>query len=239
MEYQEILNQIKESPIILIGIGNELMIRGEGLEKDTASLIYARKVAEMQQEHRESLKEYVEAYEVIRKLTEGKDYFIVTTNTDGMLEQMQFDSERIVTPCGSIYRRQCEDVTHGVWDVGLKLWKEEEICCPVCHRQGKLNHIKNKPYNEAGYQQQWAVYTRWLQKTINKKIVLLELGEGFDTPTVIRWPFEKIAWINQKSVFVRVNATLPQLTEEMKERAFSVKCNSMSFLKQISELLNE
>lgn len=240
MEYQEIFNQIKESPILLIGIGNELLVKGEHLEKDMASLSYAKEVARLQhQENRESLREYVQAYEVIRKLTEGKDYFIVTTNTDGMLEQMGFDPERIVTPCGSIYRMQCEDMSHGVWDIEQDLLKDGEFCCPVCHKPGKLNHIKNKPYNEAGYQQQWAVYTRWLQRTINRKIFLLELGEGFETPTVIRWPFEKIAFINQKSAFARVNATLPQLTEEMQERAFSIKNDSMSFLRQISELLNE
>lgn len=243
MEYREIVDQIKESPILLIGIGHELQIKETLVGEDSSTVAYARKVDQMmRQANQEQIKEYTEAYNVIKKLIQGKDYFIISTNTDGMLEHMGFDADRIVSPCGSVFRMQCGEQEHGVWDIreGLRQQDEaEDFQCPVCHKKGRLNVIKNKPYNEAGYLRQWEIYTRWLQRTINRKIFLLELGEGFETPTVIRWPFEKIAFINQKSVFVRVNRAFPQLTEEMKDRAFSVKEDSMNFLGQISELLNE
>lgn len=240
MKYQEILKQIKESPILLIGIGNELQIKAELTGEAADSAAYARKLCQLtgQEEGRQVLKKYLDAYEVIRKLAEGKDYFIVTTNTDGMAERLGFDTDRIVSPCGSVYRMQCEEQEHGVWSIEEALQEEKELLCPVCKRPGKLNIIRNKPYNESGYLKQWEVYTKWLQRTINRKIFLLELGEGFETPTVIRWPFEKIAFINQKSGFARVNGRLPQVSEDLKERAFSVKENSLDFLYQISELLN-
>lgn len=240
MKYSDIVNQIKESPILLIGIGNELQIKETLIGAESFTIEYARKVYQMiKKEEQEQLRDYTEAYGVIKKMTAGKDYFIVTTNTDGMLESMGFDADRIVSPCGSIFRMQCEEQDHGVWDIKEMLLRQNEIKCPVCQKAGKINVIKNKPYNESGYMKQWEIYTRWLQRTINRKIMLLELGEGFETPTVIRWPFEKIAYINQKSLFVRVNRTYPQLAEEMKERACSVKEDSISFLRQISELLNK
>lgn len=241
MMYQEILNQIKESPILLIGIGNELQIKAELTGEDKDSAAYARKLFQIvnQEQERAALQKYFDAYEVIRKLTEGKDYFIVTTNTDGMLEQMGFDAERIVSPCGSVYRMQCEEQDHGVWSIDKALKEEKELLCPICGKPGKLNIVTNKPYNEAGYLKQWEIYTKWLQRTINRQIFLLELGEGFETPTVIRWPFEKIAFINQKSKFARVNSRLPQISEDVKERTFSVKEDSLDFLYQISELLNK
>ncbi|MBO5278763.1 MAG: hypothetical protein J6B06_04660 [Lachnospiraceae bacterium] len=240
MKYQEIVNKIKESPILLIGIGNELQIKAELTGEAVDSVEYARKLCQLagQGEEGTVLKQYLDAYETIRRLTDGKDYFIVTTNIDGMVERMGFDTERIVSPCGSVYRMQCEEQEHGVWNIEEALKGEKALLCPVCGKPGKLNIVRNKPYNESGYLKQWEAYTRWLQKTINRKIFLLELGEDFETPTVIRWPFEKIAFINQKSAFARVNSRLPQISEDVKERAFSVKESSIDFLYQISELLN-
>ena len=42
-------------------------------------------------------------------------------------------------------------------------------------------------------------YMKWQTGTINRSLVILELGEGFATPTVMRWPFEKIIYFNRKS----------------------------------------
>lgn len=231
MKYEEIVQKINECPILLIGIGRELKVNAEklGVEPDTAA--YAERMSRLLEQDEEQLMvPYREAYETIKKLTEKKDYFIVTTNTDGMLERMGFQPERIVSPCGSVYRMQCENPEHGVW--------EKDTACPVCGKHGVLNIVKNKPYNENGYLKQWESYTRWLQRTINRNIFILELGEDFETPTVIRWPFEKIAFINQKAAFARVNSRLPQISEEIKERAFSVNEDSMQFLDKISQLLN-
>lgn len=241
MIYQEIVKQIKESPILLIGIGKELQVKAELTGEAEDSVAYAKKLLQMRSQKKEEmpLQKYIDAYEAIRKITEGKDYFIVTTNTDGMLEKMGFDVERTVSPCGSVYRMQCEEQEHGVWSIEQDLKEGKALLCPICGKQGSLNIVKNKPYNEAGYLKQWESYTKWLQRTINRQIILLELGENFETPTVIRWPFEKIAFINQKSRFVRVNSRLPQISEDVKERAFSIKEDSLDFLYQISELLKK
>ena len=236
MEYQEIFEKLKESPVLLIGIGRELQVDEKKVGAAPNSIEYAKKLCWMLSENRTAIEPYFNAYQIIKRLTEEKDYFIVTTNTDNMLEHMGFDENRIVSPCGSVFRMQCEEASHGVWDIEEALLADSSITCPVCQGQGRLNIIASKPYNEVGYQKQWEIYTRWLQRTINRKIVLLELGEGFETPTVIRWPFEKIAFINQKSTFVRVNRILPQM--EVRERAYSVKEDSISFVGRISELLN-
>lgn len=40
-------------------------------------------------------------------------------------------------------------------------------------------------------EEQWNGYTGWLAGTLNRTTVLLELGEGFAHPSLIRWPFER------------------------------------------------
>ena len=51
-------------------------------------------------------------------------------------------------------------------------------------------------------EKQWDLYNKWLSATLNKKLMLIELGEGFLIPNLIRWPFEKVTFINQKSVYI-------------------------------------
>ena len=71
--------------------------------------------------------------------------------------------------------------------------------------------------------------------TMNRELLVLELGEGFKVPTVIRWPFEKTVFFNQKSRMYRVHETLSQVTEEIKERAVSVRENSVQWIRKLEK----
>lgn len=81
-------------------------------------------------------------------------------------------------------------------------------------------------------EEQWNLYTGWLSRTLNRKLVLLELGEGFLHPSLIRWPFEKTAEINYKAHLYRVHKTFYQITDEIREKATAVKGDSVEFFAQ-------
>lgn len=76
----------------------------------------------------------------------------------------------------------------------------------------------------------WEAYEKWLSFTLNKSLLVLELGEGFANPGLIRFPFEKVTYFNQKSHMYRVNETFPQISDEIAERACAVKKNSVTFV---------
>lgn len=76
----------------------------------------------------------------------------------------------------------------------------------------------------------WETYTKWLQGTLNRNLVILELGVGMELPQLIRFPFEKVAYFNQKSCLYRVHSHLYQMTEEMKERGYSVPVHPVTLL---------
>ena len=76
----------------------------------------------------------------------------------------------------------------------------------------------------------WETYTKWLQGTLNRKLVILELGVGMELPQLIRFPFEKVAYFNQKSCLYRVHSHLYQMTEEIKERGYSVPVHPVTLL---------
>ena len=91
----EVVENIKEAQKILIGIGNEWALRDD--EKD----IRFRHLSDPAQS------ELMEAYKSLYELIKEKDYYIVTTLTDGAVYEIPFDKNRIVAPCGNIHWRQC------------------------------------------------------------------------------------------------------------------------------------
>lgn len=85
------------------------------------------------------------------------------------------------------------------------------------------------PFDVSLTEEQWNNYMNWLSRTLNRRLVILELGEGFMQPTIIRWPFEKTAAINNKARLYRVHKTFYQISDEIKEKAVAVKADSATF----------
>lgn len=168
-----------------------------------------------------------EAYQALAKLVAAKDCFIVTTAVDGRIFEFLPDKSRITAPCGNVNWVQCPDAcTKDIWEKG----EVADGLCPHCGKELVPNTIACGNYIEEGYLPQWKGYQEWLSRTLNRKLLLLELGVDFQTPTVIRWPFEKTAFFNQKSHMYRVNKKFYQITEELKERAFPVEMDSVEFI---------
>ena len=62
-----------------------------------------------------------------------------------------------------------------------------------------------------------------------------ELGVSLDYPTVIRWPFEKVTFVNNKAHLIRVHEKLYHHTPEIKEKTDSIQMNSVNYILQESE----
>lgn len=71
-------------------------------------------------------------------------------------------------------------------------------------------------------EENWNDYMKWLSFTLNRHLLVLELGVGFVNPMVIRFPFEKMVFLNQKSKMYRVHSMLPQVTVEIGERGTAI-----------------
>jgi hypothetical protein len=50
-----------------------------------------------------------------------------------------------------------------------------------------------------------SAYQEFLKQAIAQRPVFLELGVGFNTPGIIRYPFERIAAANPDAMLIRVN----------------------------------
>ena len=211
----EVMEKIKEAQKVLIGIGKEWALRDD--EKDI-------RFCHLTDPSQADLKA---AYEALYDLIKEKDYYIVTTLTDGAVYEMPFDKNRIVAPCGNIHWRQCSKAcTKDIWEAS----EVPDDVCPHCKAPLTGNTIKAETYIEEGYLPRWKDYMKWQTGTINRSLVILELGEGFATPTVMRWPFEKIIYFNRKSRLYRINESFYQLPKEAEERGVSVHENSVRWI---------
>jgi NAD-dependent SIR2 family protein deacetylase len=251
-DYKE---QIQDADLVLVGIGRELRadrvidfkkaITNEHyqnlIDKEDEDSKWMRTVYERQ--YLLSMKE-TDLFKELEEVLEGKEYFVVTSNDDGLLYHTHLKKDHVTAPCGNGDFFQCSvpcDEQLYPANLGLrdlidyyeKTGKIEHLECPKCGKQLIFNVRTEETksiYIEGAYLNSWASYTKWLQNTLNKKLFILELGEGFEVPSLFRWPFEKMAFYNEKATFVRVHHSLYQIGKEIKEKGIGIKMDSRDFL---------
>lgn len=154
----------------------------------------------------------INAYNNLADKLADSNYFIVSLCMDDKIYQSKLKQDRIVTPLGGYRFKQCPDACTNM------LYSVEENVCPECGKELVFNNILAENYVEEGYLPMWDKHKKWLVGTLNKSILILELGVSMKFPQIIRWPFERIALLNNKSHFVRINEKLPQLNAELKDK---------------------
>lgn len=254
-----LIQDLREAEFVLVGIGSEMQVK-LGTLREIPN--FSRKISELEKEQsKEWLRPFLiryylqrefnsgitEAYDKLKRMLEGKNYFIVSLSTDDLIKNIGFREDRIVLPCGTYNMLQCErDCSGKLFSVEEKLWGgicdwiEDRISleemvepkCPDCGASLVMNQYGQENYNEEGYLENWKKYTKWLQGTVNRRLCILELGVGMELPSVIRWPFEKVCFYNQKSCFYRVHSSLYQLSEEIRVQGKSIKEDPVTFLSE-------
>jgi NAD-dependent SIR2 family protein deacetylase len=79
---------------------------------------------------------------------------------------------------------------------------------PRCLHCGSLlepNIRKGSNFVESPWMKKYAELDEFLRGIRSGKLLLLELGVGFNTPSIIRYPFERLTAARKDSVLVRVN----------------------------------
>lgn len=187
------------------------------------------KLIKLNRYNEKPLKLYQELYNIVNK----KEYFVITTNVDGQFEKAGFDKDKLFIVQGDYGFLQCEDACHN------KLYYNEEMVekwlkntknckipsdlvpkCPVCGENMDMNLRKDANFvQDENWYNQSEKYEDFLNKTKENKVVLLEIGVGFNTPGIIRFPFEQIVYNNLKSTLIRINKDYPQTMLEIDSRA--------------------
>lgn len=167
--------------------------------------------------------ESIHLYKLLLKLLEGKDYFVITTNVDGLFGKSGLAAERIFEVQGNYGYMQCGDGCHdGLYyneSLVRKMAGMTADCrvppdlvphCPKCggrmelHIRKDLNFVEDKQWFDSLKR-----YQSFAEKAGEGKTLLIELGVGFNTPTIIRYPFERMAAEMDGVTLVRMNRDAP------------------------------
>ncbi len=73
----------------------------------------------------------------------------------------------------------------------------------------------------------------------NRRVVLLELGIGYNTPAIIRYPFERVAYHNPQATIIRLNAEYPHGPAETASRTISFTENMKDVIDNLKILQNK
>lgn len=255
-QMQEISEKVNDAELVLVGLGEEFQYNWDALSQDGRYQEIDREIGDEKSYlwivpflqkmilRRGREERWEQAYSALKDLLQGKNYFVVSLCTDDYVYGAGFDEKRLVTPCGGFRRMQCDQNCAGdlveipeetyeavvrYYDGELSLSDLKEPVCTKCGAKLRFNQLGVERYAQEGYLDQWNVYTKWLQGTVNKKLCVLELGAGMSYPGIIRFPFEKMVYYNQKAFLYRVHPRLYQLGEEIADRSRGIAENPVDF----------
>lgn len=258
-EAEYIKDIVKEADMVLVGIGEEF----EGDDYLMENVAYQQICNIISEKELLWVMPYVkayflkennqlkQAYENLAKLLKNKNYFIVSVCMNGYLSKAGLRADRFVETCGSYEKMQCQKgCSQSVRETYDRLIQEVESCCknekdwndleqPTCDLCGAayvFNSLYSEKYLEEGYSENWILYTKWLQGTVNRKLCVLELGADMMFASVTRFRFEKIVNLNQKAQLLRIHKHLYQLPEEIGNRGLGISQNSVKYMAEMTDL---
>ena len=168
-------------------------------------------------------------YTDLLKLVGDKNYFVLTTNVDHQFQLAGFDKERLFYTQGDYGLFQCsvpchqktydneEAVTEMVArQENMRIPAELIPKCPVCGKPMSMNLRCDDTFVEdEGWHRANARYDAFLEQYKDKRLVLLELGVGGNTPVIIKYPFWQIALQNQNATYACINLGESACPEEI------------------------
>jgi len=160
-----------------------------------------------------------ELYIKLMELVSSKNYFVITTNVEGQFTKAGVEKSRFFEVQGNYGYLQCAKGCHD------KLYYNEELVtqmlsetadcsipatlvprCPVCGGNMDTNLRKDNHFvQDSNWYESENNYRKFISGTESITAVFLELGVGFNTPGIIRFPFEAMVRRNPKALLIRLN----------------------------------
>ena len=183
----------------------------------------------------------------------GKEVFLLSTNVDGQFEKAGLPPERIFATQGSYSRIQCRPGCHPRTYEAEALFRQMEKDrkdaripsalvprCPVCGGEMAMNLRSDDHFVE---DERWHAaedrFSRFLSACLDQNTVLLELGVGFNTPTIIRFPFEKLAREHKNIRLIRLSRSKAMVPASLGERAVGINADMAQSIADIAAGLRD
>ena len=109
--------------------------------------------------------------------------------------------------------------------------------CPRCGKPMTMNLRSDDTFvQDDGWYQAAGQYRRFLQQHQKGRILYLELGVGYNTPGIIKYPFWKMALQNPEAVYACVNRGQAFVPGEFRQNALCLDDDIGSVLNNLMRM---
>ena len=189
------------------------------------------------------------AYRRLRALMGGKDCFAITTNVDHCFQKAGFDALRLFCTQGDYGLWQCARPCHQeTYDneapVQRMVSEQRDMRIPTeliprCPRCGgpMANNLRcdDTFVEDEAWHFAAGRYADFLRKHEGARVLFLELGVGWNTPGIIKYPFRRMSTRNERAVYACVNLGEADAPRELEGRAILVDGDIGEVLRGLEE----
>ena len=158
-------------------------------------------------------------YQQVFELVREKDYFIITTNVDHCFQKAGVNKKRLFYTQGDYGLFQCSgpccqetfDNESIIWQMmeqqkDMRIPSELLPVCPHCGRPMTMNLRSDEKFVEdGGWHRAAERYENFLRTRGQQRILFLELGVGYNTPVIIKYPFWRMTAQNKAAAYACIN----------------------------------
>ncbi|MGN0261280.1 MAG: hypothetical protein ACI4B9_00295 [Eggerthellaceae bacterium] len=161
---------------------------------------------------------------------------MLTTNVDHQFQKAGFPKDRLFYTQGDYGLFQCsgpccaqtfgnEGIIRAMAErqSGLRIPSELVPRCPNCGKPLAMNlRVDSNFVEDEGWHRAEGRYREFLAAHEDERILFLELGVGFNSPGVIKFPFWKMAAENKNARFASINLEEPWVPAALHDRAIAI-----------------
>lgn len=176
-----------------------------------------------------------------------KNIFVLSTNADAQFVKAGLPEEKIFCTQGDYFHIQCRKGCHNKTYNAVKMFKQMDQArkdckvpsymvpkCPVCGGAMDMNLRKDNYFvqDEEWYKAEQR-FSDFLTEATDKKLVLLELGVGFNTPMIIKYPFRNLTKLNKSVNYICINLDEEPVPADISEHSLMIPGDISAVLQDI------
>lgn len=184
-------------------------------------------------------------YYKLYDLVKDKDYFVITTNVDHCFQRAGFDKKRLFYTQGDYGLFQCsepccqetfdnEEIIKAMYEQqkDMKIPSNLIPKCPHCGKPLTTNlRCDDKFVQDNGWYKANERYSDFIRRHKDLNVLYLEIGVGYNTPVIIKYPFWQMTAQNLKSIYACINKGDADCPEELEHQSICIDAD-------IAEVIN-
>ena len=175
-------------------------------------------------------------YDRLLDLVKDKDYFVITTNVDHCFQKAGFDKKRLFYTQGDYGLFQCsepccQETFENERSIRKMMESQQDMripsellpTCPHCGKPLTMNlRSDDKFVEDEGWHLAAKRHNDFVRSKKELRILFLELGVGYNTPGIIKYPFWQMTAENPKAMYACINNGEAMCPKEIERQAVCI-----------------